>query len=306
MLTNLPIILRIWLFSVILTVLGIVYLSFKNNDKTICGNKGIKKEKEKVVKYNKEGITIKTVEVIPYDAKDPSQIIPITSCDKVLPILYKNPINFKGLDKKTKKEKFIAYMLPQILIVHHEINEKRRIVLKIKEKFEKGKEITEQEERFLNKLLTEYKVKSINELLNRLNVNPTSLVLAQAIAESGWGTSRFYLEGRNAFGITAIRKKGKTIKMKGANIYLRKYQYVIDSIRDYYYSINVSWAFESFRKVRLTTKNPFKLSKHLTLYSTLRKIYINKVRKIIRDNSLEKYDKCKIDPSFIKDMNLEY
>ena len=305
MLTNLPIILRIWLFSVILTFLGILYFTLKNNGKVFNVVKNTEEEKEEIVKGDNNGIKIKSINVIPLDAKEPSQIVSIISCDKVLPIFYKNPINFKGLDKKTKKERFIAYMLPQILIVNYEIKEKRRIVLNIKKKFENGEEITKQEERFLRKLLKEYKAKSINELLNKLNVNPPSLVLAQAIAESGWGTSRFYLEGRNAFGITAITKKGETIKMRGADIHLRKYKYVINSIRDYYYSINVSWAFRKFRKVRLTTKNPFELSQHLTLYSTLRKIYIKRIKRIIKENSLDKFDKCKIDPSFIKEMNLE-
>jgi len=305
MLTNLPIILRIWLFSVILTFLGILYFTLKNNGKVFNVVKNTEEEKEEIVKDDNDGIKIKSINVISLDAKEPSQIVPIISCDKVLPIFYKNPINFKGLDKKTKKERFIAYMLPQILIVNYEIKEKRRIVLNIKKKFENGEEITKQEERFLIKLLKEYKAKSINELLDKLNVNPPSLVLAQAIAESGWGTSRFYLEGRNAFGITAITKKGETIKMRGADIHLRKYKYVINSIRDYYYSINVSWAFQKFRKVRLTTKNPFELSQHLTLYSTLRKIYIKRIKRIIKENSLDKFDKCKIDPSFIKEMNLE-
>ncbi len=305
MLTNLPIILRIWLFSVILTFLGILYFTLKNNGKVFNVVKNTEKEKEEIVKDDNNRIKIKSIKVIPLDAKEPSQIVPIISCDKVLPIFYKNPINFKGLDKKTKKEKFIAYMLPQILIVNYEIKEKRRVVLNIKKKFENGEEITKQEEKFLRKLLKEYKAKSINELLDKLNINPPSLVLAQAIAESGWGTSRFYLEGRNAFGITAITKKGETIKMRGANIHLRKYKYVINSIRDYYYSINVSWAFQKFRKVRLTTKNPFELSQHLTLYSTLRKIYIKRIKRIIKENSLDKFDKCKIDPSFIKEMNLE-
>jgi len=305
MLTNLPVFLRIGLFSVILAVLGIIYFSFKNNGKGCLLSNNKEKNKKEITKEKKKTLTLNVVQPIPLDVKNPSQIVPITNCNKIIPVFYKNPIDFKGLSKKERKEKFIAYMLPQILIVNHEIEENRRIVLRIKKKFEEGKEITENEERFLNNLLKKYKVKSVNELLSRLNTNPPSLVLAQAIAETGWGTSRFYLEGRNAFGITAIRKKGNTIKMKGANIYLRKYKYVINSIRDYYYSINVSWAFKKFRKVRLTTKNPLELSRHLTLYSTLRRIYIKRIKKILRENSLDKFDKCRIDPSFIREMNYE-
>ena len=40
----------------------------------------------------------------------------------------------------------------------------------------------------------------LNELLIRMDVIPTSIALAQAAKESGWGTSRFALEGNAIFG----------------------------------------------------------------------------------------------------------
>ena len=50
--------------------------------------------------------------------------------------------------------------------------------------------------------LLEYKVKKgdISELLLRMDMVPVSIALAQAAKESGWGTSRFALEGNAIFG----------------------------------------------------------------------------------------------------------
>ncbi len=47
-------------------------------------------------------------------------------------------------------------------------------------------------------------VDSIEDLLIKANPIPPSLVIAQAAAESGWGTSRFFVEGNNPFGIWTL------------------------------------------------------------------------------------------------------
>ena len=43
-------------------------------------------------------------------------------------------------------------------------------------------------------------LKLFKNLKQRINVIPTSLALAQAIVESGWGQSRFALEGNAIYG----------------------------------------------------------------------------------------------------------
>src|SRR5438128_793574 len=48
------------------------------------------------------------------------------------------------------------------------------------------------------------------ELLNRVDVIPPSLALAQAASESGWGTSRFAREGNALFGQWTWGGKGMT------------------------------------------------------------------------------------------------
>ena len=53
-----------------------------------------------------------------------------------------------------------------------------------------------------------YKVKNgdFNLLLERADIIPPSLAIAQAAYESGWGTSRFALEGNSLFGQRTWKK----------------------------------------------------------------------------------------------------
>jgi len=291
--------------------LGIKNLEAKNRERFELKVEETKKvaltkerEKKKKRRIEVEEIKIRVIKPIYLPSKNPNEIFEVSNCKNVIPIVYTNPINFNIRDIKKKKRNFINYMLPQILMVNFEIEEERRAIEKIKRKLASGKELTKSEEKFLNRLMAHYRAKSIDTLIRRLHVNPPSLVLAQAIAESGWGTSRFYLEGANAFGITAIRGKGNTIKMNGQNIYMRKYSKVINSIRDYYYSINVSWAFEKLRKVRLSTNDPIEISDYLDYYSTLRDIYIRRIQYLIKANKLKKLDKCKISPIYLQEIPL--
>ena len=61
---------------------------------------------------------------------------------------------------------------------------------------------TDLEKQWLRQKLLEYKVKKgdLKELIVRMDIIPTSIALAQAAKESGWGTSRFALEGNAIFG----------------------------------------------------------------------------------------------------------
>ena len=61
---------------------------------------------------------------------------------------------------------------------------------------------TDDEKQWLRQKLLEYKVKNgkVDDLTKKMDIIPTSLALAQAAKESGWGTSRFALEGNAMFG----------------------------------------------------------------------------------------------------------
>ena len=97
-----------------------------------------------------------------------------------------------------KKETFIKIVLPLIVAENEKIIDDRNKLIKLSKK----KSTTDPEKQWLRQKLLEYKVKKgdISELLLRMDMVPVSIALAQAAKESGWGTSRFALEGNAIFG----------------------------------------------------------------------------------------------------------
>ena len=99
---------------------------------------------------------------------------------------------------KLKKETFIKIVLPLIVAENEKILADRKKLETLSGK----KYTTDLEKQWIRQKLLEYKVKkgNLDELLVRMDVIPTSIALAQAAKESGWGTSRFALEGNAIFG----------------------------------------------------------------------------------------------------------
>ena len=114
----------------------------------------------------------------------------------------------------------------------------------------------------LKKYCKKYKVKSIdcdnidflnyeklktlqNLLLNRVNVFPISMMLAQAIIESGWGGSRFALKGNALFGQWTWDKKGiSPAGIDKPNFAVKSFKNLQDSVDAYILNLNTSCIFK--------------------------------------------------------------
>ena len=97
-----------------------------------------------------------------------------------------------------KKETFIKIVLPLIVAENEKIlDDREKLKVLIEKKF-----TSDLEKQWLRQKLLEYKVKkgNLDELMYRMDMIPVSIALAQAAKESGWGTSRFALEGNAIFG----------------------------------------------------------------------------------------------------------
>lgn len=86
-----------------------------------------------------------------------------------------------------------------------------------------------------------YGAYSYENLLERLKPTPTSLILAQAAIESGWGQSKFALEGNNLFGIRATPDDNefqKSLYDRGrSKISVKGYNTVSESVVHYLFTI---------------------------------------------------------------------
>jgi len=206
--------------------------------------------------------------------------------DQLLKIVkYPSHISLKGLPVEERKKRFIQLLVPLIKQANREVLSERAFILKVKGK----KELTGKEKRELSYLMKKYRAKSLKELLLKVNSVPVSLILAQGAIESGWGTSRFFTEANNIFGIYSFKGK-KCLKAKGSSVCLKVYDNLYSSVKDYIYNLNVGWAYKRFRELRAKGADIFTLAESLDLYSTRKKEYVELVKNVVKKNHLERFD----------------
>ncbi|MDQ7056289.1 MAG: glucosaminidase domain-containing protein [Persephonella sp.] len=200
-------------------------------------------KKNRIIKEKPEFV-FKKIKIIYKPVNRITDIVPV-NCESVVPVVYTKVVSLDNLSVKEKKKKFIDMVLPSVLIQNFELKQHRAFVSYIRKKLEDGKEILPEEQEIIDRLLDRYNADGLNELLTKMNVNPVSIVLAQAAIESGWGSSRFFVQANNLFGVwTFNREHASKIKAKRADVYLKVYKNILESVEDYYDSINRGWAYK--------------------------------------------------------------
>jgi Bax protein len=154
----------------------------------------------------------------------------------------------------------------------------------------------------LIKIKKYYKIKNIysyDEYLEKVDVIPTSIILAQAVLESGWGKSRFVRKANNIFGHWSYSGHGLIPLRRDAKAKhrIKIFKSLQDAIKAYLRNINTHNAYKSLRlkraKVRFTKKyiDGLDLYEEYINYSQIRQEYIKRLKKIIVQNNLLKYDR---------------
>tara|TARA_B100000029_G_scaffold52526_1_gene47713 strand:+ start:3067 stop:4266 length:1200 start_codon:yes stop_codon:yes gene_type:complete len=227
---------------------------------------------------------------------------------KVKPIyLTKLPKDLKTLgDTKTKRELFIKILLPLILDENKKITDDRKKLFKIL-----GKNFNTIGERvWLKRRFKEYKIddQDLAKLKMRMDIVPVSIAIAQAANESGWGTSRFALEGNALFGQWTWSKKGISPKQKDPNQShkILQFQVLKASVRAYKNNLNTHKAYQEFREVRAQLREEgkpidgLKLTKYLKKYAAIGEKYVIILEDIIEKNRLTDFDKANLLPTNLK------
>ena len=237
-----------------------------------------------------------------YNLKD------VRAGQKVKPIyLTKLPKDLKTLgNTKKKRELFIKIVLPLILDENEKITNDRKKLFKILAKNFN----TVGERVWLKRRFKEYKIKDqdLGQLKMRMDIIPVSIALAQAANESGWGTSRFALEGNALFGQWTWSKKGISPKNKDPDKSHKVLQFQIlkASVRAYKNNLNTHNAYQEFREARaqLRQKNKqitgLNLIKYLKNYAAIGDEYVLIIEDIIKKNSLTDFDQANLLPTNLK------
>ena len=201
---------------------------------------------------------------------------------------------------KIKKETFIKIVLPLIVAENERILADRSKLLLVSGK----KFTTDSEKQWLRQKLLEYKVKKgdLKELTKRMDIIPTSIALAQAAKESGWGTSRFALEGNAIFGQWTWSGQGiaPLDRESNKNHKILKFPILRASVKAYQNNLNTHKSYSKFRQKRSVLRDKNKKIKGLELTETLNNYaqtgseYTKKLNQIIKQNRLMDFEPVKL------------
>ena len=206
----------------------------------------------------------------------------------------------KDLDElqntQLKKETFIKIVLPLIVVENERILDDRKKLIILSEK----KFTTDPEKQWIRQKLLEYKVKKgdIKELLVRMDIIPVSIALAQAAKESGWGTSRFALEGNAIFGQWTWSGQGIAPLNRESNKShkILKFPILRASVKAYKNNLNTHNSYSKFRSKRLSLREKNKKISGLELTETLNNYaqtgseYTKILNQIIKQNRLTDFE----------------
>ena len=206
---------------------------------------------------------------------------------------------------KKRKDLFIQIILPLIIKENHNIKLNRKKLFNILNKSKN----TKAEKNWLNSKFKQYGVinKDLSTLKIRLDEIPVSMAIAQAAKETGWGTSRFALEGNALFGQWTW--SGEGLKPTGADDdsthKVMKFKVLQASVKAYQRNLNTHSSYKEFRSARAELRDEKKeldsmiLTEYLDRYAETGKEYVKILQQIIRQNNLTDFDDAKLLPSSI-------
>ncbi len=204
---------------------------------------------------------------------------------------------------KKRKNFFIKIILPLIL------EENTRIKLERKKLFSIiNKNINSIEEKnWLKNKFKQYGVvnNDLATLKIRMDEIPVSLAIAQAAKETGWGTSRFALEGNALFGQWTYNGEGiKPAAAENDSTHkVMKFKILQASVRAYQRNLNTHSGYKEFRRVRAIQRenngklDSLELVDYLDKYAETGKEYTKILKMIIKQNQLTDFDESKLMPT---------
>ena len=133
-----------------------------------------------------------------------------------------------------------------------------------------------------------------------MDIIPVSIAIAQAAKESGWGTSRFALEGNAMFGQWTWGKEGISPlkKEKNKKHKILKFPILRSSVQAYKNNLNTHNGYREFREKRADLRKKNKkisgliLVQYLHNYAATGSEYTKILKKIIEQNQLTDFDKA--------------
>lgn len=225
--------------------------------------------------------------------------------DGIVPLIYSEnlPNDLLELPVKEKTSLFISLLLPEIIRVNEEISRVRQEVISLLNKKESHSRLDSKQQWRLNRLARKYGAQYFDdkELLTRIDTIPVSLAMAQAITESGWGTSRFARMGNALYGQHfSSSRGGKFILSKYGNVKVAAFDSLYGGTHSYIHTLNSVGAYKKLRTLRSKLRDNGKqpsgqlLATGLGSYSEMGQEYVEDLQYLIKKYRLDQLDELQL------------
>tara|TARA_B100001123_G_C15313528_1_gene1025287 strand:+ start:2005 stop:3024 length:1020 start_codon:yes stop_codon:yes gene_type:complete len=317
-LTNSGFITFVWWSAIIITILGIVIPSHQLGltnlvtphplpANTIILDIENRPKKLKISKLSEEDSLSELF------SRSGFKLEKIRSRETLVPklFLWKMPsVLTKVNDTRLRKNLFIRILLPLTLRQNAKILDQRNEVIRLKTI---GLSLlTDKQQLWLSNLANYYRVPAqqegtktisditVSQLLQKLDIIPVSMAIAQSAIETGWGTSRFCLNGNALFGQWTWTKAGLSPRKRDPTKThsVRRFRRLFDSVMDYSHNLNTSPFYSEFRRARLKLRlgekfdaqSGYELARYMSAYSEEGQKYVQKLQEIITENRLVAFE----------------
>ena len=204
-----------------------------------------------------------------------------------------------------RKTAFIKTVLPLILRANQDILAQRRRIQAIARVRGAGLDAGQTSRRFLARMAEEYGTAAddLATLLRRVDIVPPSLALAQAVEESGWGTSRFARRGNAVFGQRTYKAGHGMVpraREAGEQHEVLAFESLQTSVQAYLWNLNTHDAYADFRDLRQRQRRAGEafdsgaLVGTMLRYSERGDAYVSTIRSIMRANRLTQFDAARL------------
>ncbi len=227
-------------------------------------------------------------------------------------VLQRMPDGMAALDAESdRKRTFLRALLPLVLAVNETILEDRQNLLDLRETLDAGAEADDTMVVEVAPLALAYRLAAptretlrdtLDALLLRVDAVPPSLALAQGAVESGWGTSRFALEGNALFGQSAWNESGMApLGHEDPPFRVAAFASLQDCVAAYVANLNSHPAYAAFRTLRAEQRAAGQEPEGRTLAATLLAyaetgtVYTSTLRSVIDGNALAMFDHTRLD-----------
>ncbi len=202
-----------------------------------------------------------------------------------------------------RKQVFVEYFLPLVQEANAAIQAQRERLARLRE----AQSLDWWQRRWVLDLAAQYGLDTFDPenpdhwrtLQRRVDIVPPSLTLAQAAKESGWGTSRFAVEGFNFFGQWCYEPGCGLVparRAKDADYEVATFPSPLHSVEYYLHNLNTHDAYHELRVIRERLRasgQPVsgpELADGLNRYSERGADYVSEVKAMIRHNELGRFD----------------